>query len=167
LLEARNAAGETALALAAERGAASCLDTLVKAGARVDTHDDKGRSALSRAIRTGHVPAAGVLIAAGAPVNGREGDGLTPLMQAVLSDSPAMVELLLTARADPDQREAGTGNTALMLAANRGQREAVVLLLEHGADASLIAEDGWTAAQAARMVGEEALARLLEAAARR
>ena len=74
-----------------------------------------------------------------------------------------LTALLLEAGAHVDAIEGGTGNTALMLAANLGRVAIVELLLQAGANASLRAADGWTAAQAARMIGEEALARYLEA----
>lgn len=78
-----------------------------------------------------------------------------------------MVGLLLGAGADPEGRDIVTGNTPLMLAANLGQTAMVDALLALGADPLARARDGWTAAEAARMIGEQALARRIEQAARR
>ncbi len=59
------------------------------------------------------------------------------------------------------------GYTALMLAANRGQLAVVEALLEAGAEASIRGRDGWTALAAARMIGDDEIARLLERAGAR
>ena len=59
-------------------------------------------------------------------------------------------------------RDAGTGSTALMWAANTGRKRIVELLMERGADPTLAAKDGWTAGSAARMAGHDDIARLLE-----
>ncbi len=47
------------------------------------------------------------------------------------------------------------GNTALMYAANRGQVEAVALLIEAEADIDITAKHGWTALGAAEMIGAD------------
>ena len=51
-----------------------------------------------------------------------------------------------------------------MLAANRGYLDILRLLLAHGARVDLTAKDGWTALQAAEMIGDEEAAALLRAA---
>ncbi|MEQ9606635.1 MAG: ankyrin repeat domain-containing protein, partial [Kiloniellaceae bacterium] len=77
---------------------------------------------------------------------------------------PGALVVLLTRGADADAREADTGNTALMLAANRARLEEVKLLLQAGADPNLKAKDGWTALAAAEMIGDSEIAALLRAA---
>jgi ankyrin repeat protein len=52
-----------------------------------------------------------------------------------------------------------------MLAANLGHTTIVDALLALGADPRARANDGWSAAEAARMTGEEALAQRIERAA--
>ena len=49
-----------------------------------------------------------------------------------------------------------------MWAANTGRKSYVELLIEHGANAALTANDGWTAGEAARMAGHDEIARMLE-----
>jgi ankyrin repeat protein len=86
-------------------------------------------------------------------------------MLAIRAGSEPMVGLLLGAGADPGGRDSATGNTPLMLAANLGHTTIVDALLALGADPRARANDGWSAAEAARMAGEEALAQRIERAA--
>ena len=51
-----------------------------------------------------------------------------------------------------------------MLAANLGEASLVRALLDHGADPRLTADDGWSAVQAAEMVGEDGIVRMLREA---
>ena len=51
-----------------------------------------------------------------------------------------------------------------MLAANRGRLDAVRMLLQAGAEVDSVADDGWTAVQAAEMIGDEEIVALLRAA---
>jgi len=55
-----------------------------------------------------------------------------------------MVKLLLAGGMDANAVAKGNGNTALMLAANAGHMDTVVLLLENGADVNLPNNDGET-----------------------
>ena len=56
------------------------------------------------------------------------------------------------------------GNTALMLAANRGFLDIVKRLLASGADVNIRAKDGWTALAAAEMIGDTEIAELIKKA---
>ncbi len=49
-----------------------------------------------------------------------------------------------------------------MWAANRGALDAVRALLRAGADTGVRADDGWTAREAAEMLGDTEILRLLE-----
>jgi ankyrin repeat protein len=108
-----------------------------------------------------------VLIEAGAEVERREASGRTALVLAAMSDSPEVLRLLIAVGAQIDARETGTGNTALMLAANRGYLEVLRILIAAGAEIGAVAEDGWTALQAAEMIGDDEAAALLRAAGAR
>ena len=74
------------------------------------------------------------------------------------------MQLLVSEGTEVEAREAETGITALMLAANRGYLEVLRSLIEAGADVPAKAADGWTALKAAEMVGDEDAAALLRAA---
>ena len=51
-----------------------------------------------------------------------------------------------------------------MLAANLGRIDLVRILLSQGARVDLVAKDGWTALEAARMIGDDEAMALLRAA---
>ena len=108
-----------------------------------------------------------VLLDAGARIEQREASGRTPLLLAAMTDSLEVLRLLIATGAQVDARETGTGNTALMLAANRGYLEVLRVLIAAGADVQAVAEDGWTARQAAEMIGDDEAAALLRAAGAR
>jgi hypothetical protein len=104
------------------------------------------------------------LLEAGADANLPGGGGLPPVALAAAAGQAGALYVLLGHGGDPDAREAATGNTALMLAANRARLEEVRLLLQAGADVTLKASDGWTALAAAEMIGDSEIAALLRAA---
>ena len=81
-----------------------------------------------------------------------------------MTDSLEALHLLIAAGAEVDARETGTGNTALMLAANRGYLGVLRELITAGAAVNAVAGDGWTARQAAEMIGDDEAAALLRAA---
>ncbi|HSR70792.1 MAG TPA: ankyrin repeat domain-containing protein, partial [Kiloniellales bacterium] len=124
----------------------------------------QGRTALGRAALNGDVETVARLLEAGARIDHAEADGRPPIVLAALSGSPEVVGLLLAAGADPDARERNTGNTPLMLAANNGHLDVVRLLLDRGVDVNARSEDGWTALEAAEMIGDSEIAAQLRAA---
>jgi uncharacterized protein len=104
---------------------------------------------------------------AGADPNLPGGGGRPPVVLAAAAGQAGALYLLLARGAEVDARETGTGNTALMLAANRARLEEVRVLLQAGADVNLKARDGWTALAAAEMIGDDEIAALLRAAGAR
>ena len=84
-----------------------------------------------------------------------------------MSDELDVLRFLIAAGAQVGARETGTGNTALMLAANRGYLMVLQVLIAAGAEVNAVAEDGWTALQAAEMVDDDEAAALLRAAGAR
>ena len=89
------------------------------------------------------------------------------MVLAAAAGQAGALYVLLNHGADPDARERETGNTALMLAANRARLEEVKLLLQAGADPTLKAKDGWTALAAADMIGDSEIVELLRLAGAR
>jgi ankyrin repeat protein len=100
-----------------------------------------------------------------ADVNFPSLDGRTPLIAAAMNADQAQAlekaALLLDGGAKPDLVKHG-GETALMLAAGRGNGKVVELLIEKGADVSLKNGAGESAMSYARRSGNNAIIALLE-----
>lgn len=87
-----------------------------------------------------------------------------PLHSAAAGRSSAILEQLLDAGADPDQRQ-DQGWTALHSAAQHGDLAMTRLLLQHGADLNVKSDGGQTALELARAGGHAEVVQLLEAKA--
>jgi cytohesin len=111
--QARSNDGMGALHHAAELGSVEVIDLLATVGIDLDVRSeattqghgyprDAGPTALSIAVRSGRMEAVQKLLALGPDVDATSQAGHTPLLVAVFSDqSPALVETLLSAGADP------------------------------------------------------------------
>ena len=128
-----NADGFTPLAMAAYNGHDKIVELLIKNKAEVDTPDLKGNTPLSHAASCGEASA------------------------------PRTVKVLLDAGAEINAVDNGEHFTALMMAAAEGNLEVVKLLLEEGADKSMVDTDGESAAHFARLNGHTEIVELLEA----
>ncbi|KAG5634703.1 hypothetical protein H0H81_001050 [Sphagnurus paluster] len=127
------------------------------------------RTALDSAVMCGSADAVRLLLQHGARLH-----NTNALKVAAYYGQTSMIELLLEAGADvnevPDYKEMlraervdGLG-TALHEAANGGQREAAVLLLQRGADPNIKDSLGKSALDIARQKGHAAVAEVLERA---
>jgi ankyrin repeat protein len=152
-LEAKNAAGETALIVATRCGeSVSSVETLIRAGANTDAADNEGYTALMRLCKracewydkwytyaenyaeyTGYMRA---LVDAGANVNARNANGQTALMMAAneFSDVIKMSKILVKAGADVNARD-NFGRTALSIARRNRKRAIERFLVSAGARA--------------------------------
>jgi ankyrin repeat protein len=131
---ARDAAGNTPLMLAAVYGDAACLELLLDKGADVNATNKAGATALMRAAYD--YSRVSLLVRHGADVNARSALGNTPLMLAARSwNSHRAVELLLARGADASAANLW-GATALMAAVAGGDEASVQMLLQHGANAN-------------------------------
>ena len=141
--------GEQPLHLAATYGWMPVLETLLAAGARVDSRSARVAKALWRmaapsgiepvhnqtplmvAVREGRNDAAKRLLRAGADVDARDSAGCTPLHVAAQPwwrEDMAAVSLLIEAGADPEARDA-TGRTPDQVAEAEGHPESARLIL--------------------------------------
>jgi ankyrin repeat protein len=160
-INAATEGGRTALSLAAGVGRPGMVRQLLAAGAKAASADDQVLP-LMEAVRSGSEDTVKLIIDAGADLDRPERSGKTPLIEAVLGGHDELVRLLLERGAKADRRNAKDGTTALMWAANTGRKSYVELLLKHGANPALKANDGWTADRAAEMAGHPDIARMLE-----
>ena len=131
--------------LAIDNGNLAAVERFVEAGVSVDMADMCAypETAIHTCAHNGHVEIAEFLIAEGVNVLAAGRTGRGPLHSAVMGANPkeAMVTLLVEAGADV---KAPWGwDTALHMAASKGDLRMVQHLLDLGADPNAAAENGW------------------------
>jgi len=107
-----------------------------------------GATPLWLAINHGRLEVAELLLSYGAPVNarvtttigGRSSD-LAPLEQAVQNNNKEMIKLLLERKANPNVYDINSKHTPLMLASANSRLDIVELLLAHGAEVNVLANE--------------------------
>ena len=149
------------LCWAAQQGNKAVAELLLKAKSEVNGTGDDGLTALHQAVIRGYKSMADLLLQYGADLNARNekvvsaetlvpfGENFTgpslsslaPVHCAIFRENLAMLQWLCSHKADLNIKE-GRGNTPLYLAANKGSKEAVQILLAAGADASILNQDG-------------------------
>ena len=155
--------GEPALVLATREGSMKVLAVLLaQPGIDVDAPAMNGNTALMMAAFRHNRPAVDVLLAHGAVVSGT---GWTALHYAAAAGDDAIVRVLLAHGAAIDAASpAGTGRfTALMMAAREGHDRTVQLLLDAGADASVLNSERLNAADIADRADKDAIAKAIRA----
>ncbi|MCS5616842.1 MAG: ankyrin repeat domain-containing protein [Pirellulales bacterium] len=160
---ASNPDGQLALHLAAAKGHLSTLDALLAAGVSIDQRSPEGATALHAVAVTPQLEAAAHLLARGADPMARGGDHQTPLHVTAFGFDRGreMATLLLDAGAEIDATNKHRA-TALLLAAQQGNRGVIQALLGRGANPELRSVGGRTALEAARAADQEDAAKLLE-----
>ena len=129
----------------------------------VEWRNSKDESPLMMAAIKGHTELVKLLIAKDADVNKT---GWTPLHYAASSAKKSIIEILLNHSAYIDA-ESPNGSTPLMMAAMYGNAECVRLLLEGGADPTLINQSGLSASDFAKRVSRLDSVALIEAAVKK
>ncbi len=146
--------GFTPLMRAAIRDDAPMAQLLLDAGADLNATELGGLTALHVAAEADSTAALDVLIAAGADPEDRSTNGMNALEHAASAGSVDVIEAIAATEVDLDARSAivtgghgyprDTGSTALGIAARAGHLDAVVELLELGADVDASSETGHT-----------------------
>jgi ankyrin repeat protein len=108
----------------------SAVAYLIEQGADVNVRTKRGETALDNAAAWGSLEIVKMLIEKGAKVNTQDYRGYSPLMYSAYSEAmPVEVVRLLLAKG-ADRSATGEGETAMTLAAKRGNTEIVRLLQE-------------------------------------
>mmetsp|Transcript_42992 Transcript_42992/g.93397 ORF Transcript_42992/g.93397 Transcript_42992/m.93397 type:complete len:193 (+) Transcript_42992:2-580(+) len=150
---------------ASKAGDARRLSDAVSRGIQnINAFNSRGHSCLHVVCSIGNTECADILLRdGGADPNAASPPGLeTPLHTAALFQFPRVVQLLLSARANPniqDERNA----TAIHLAAAGGSIEVLELLLAAGADPNIVDYKQRTAADVAKSYEKPAALSLLQA----
>jgi ankyrin repeat protein len=137
-----NRYGVTPLLVACTNGNAAIVEKLLQAGADPNTMSSEGETALMTAARTGKTEPVKLLVAHGAKVDAKEQlRGQTAVMWAAAENNADVVNTLIETGADVNARSKG-GFTALLFAVRAGSRDAVQVLLAHGANPSEVIQAG-------------------------
>ena len=127
-------AAEAPIADAAMAGNREAVRALVGKHADVNAAQGDGTTALHWAAFHDDLVLVKALLAAGANPKAATREGaITPLFMACTNGSAAVIEELLKAGADANEKNAN-GTTALMTAASSGSVDGLRVLLDHGAD---------------------------------
>jgi hypothetical protein len=129
-------------------------------------------SSLGRAAKDGDIKRVEALLNEGANVNAVVTPGLSPLHEAVFNDASLdIVRLMLNRGADVNKKSCGDGwamdcncGTPLYIAACKGNTKTVKLLLDHGADVSIVHYDKKTPLRIAQEHGQTNVVRMLQEA---
>jgi len=152
--------GRTTLMLAAGKGRADLIPSIIAAGVDVNARDKEGNSALYFAAGNGHLAAVEALLKAGANANGADNDGSPILVSPAVQGYTAIVKLLLAKGARVNQADKD-GDNALILAAAAGKPETVEALLASGATIDVRNKNGITPLMIASFQGHAPTVRLL------
>jgi ankyrin repeat protein len=156
----RSPDGQLAFALALRQQSPKVAEALwAHPQLEIDVANANGETPLMIAALGGQVEWMQRLIARGAKV---QRSGWTPLHYAASGPEPKAVALLLDAGAAIDAR-GPNGSTPLMMAVSYGNSTSVQILLERGADRSLVNQHQRTAADYARALGRDRMAAQLSA----
>ncbi|HVL67235.1 MAG TPA: ankyrin repeat domain-containing protein [Vicinamibacterales bacterium] len=144
-------AGTLSIWEAAALGYDAAVTQALGAGQAVNAPAPDGHLPLGLAAFFGRASTVRLLLRHGADVHAAAQNPLKvqPLHAAVAGRSLEAVTAILEAGGDVNARQQ-VGYTPLMGAAASGRDDLVALLLRHGADASLVSDDGKTAADVAR-----------------
>ncbi len=165
--------GNSVLTLSAASGDVEEVQILLDGGADPDRpKDSMGGTPLLLALNLGHFDVARLLIARGADVRAATSGKVTSLMELADALPPPVLhaeqldlaETLVKRGVAIDERRAGPGTTALMMASIHGNKDLVQLLLRLGADPRLEDNKGQTALSFAQKKGHSEVAELLSAA---
>jgi ankyrin repeat protein len=133
------------LIVAAQADDVLTVQKLVRKGLEIDYQAEDGETALVVAAREGSHRVLHWLLKHGADTTLVTAAGMNALQTACSHGRQLAAQLLLEFGADIEARTTKLAQTALHLAADRGELEIVRLLVENGAPINAVADCGWTA----------------------
>ena len=137
----RDGEARTVLMIAAKFNDVEIAKLLIDKGADVNAMDFEKKTVVMYASEGGGIKIAEMLLDRLADPNVQSDVGMTALMFASMEDRRIGVVKLLIANGNLIDRQNNDGETALMIAANRGAIKNVGLLIDHGADIHAIGYD--------------------------
>ena len=154
LLDAPNAAGQSAFLLAKYYGQKQVADYLLSRNPKLDIFTATAAGDSKRVFE--------FLDADPDAIHSHSPDGWTPLHLAAFFDHPALVVALIERGALIDARSTNAmTNTPLHAAVAGGQIKPVRVLIEHGAKVNASQHGGWTALHGAAQAGKRDIVELL------
>jgi ankyrin repeat protein len=156
---ARDSLELTPLDWASLSGRVRVVETLLRAGAKLDSPPIYG-TPLAFAAMAGSAPVIKLLLARGAAVDSHRPDGTTVLMYAARNGDPEIIRELLRRKVDVNAKD-GDGATALIYAARDGRVEVGRVLLTSGAIVDAVDSHRWTTLMNAAVNGHADFVRLL------
>jgi len=135
---------------------------LIKKGANVNAKDPIDKSApLLLAVDAGNIEIVKLLLEKGADINAKDNYGTTALLCALIQQHTDITGLLMEKRADVNAQHRATGLTALLIAAEDGDKQFVSTLLDRGADVNMEDRNGYNALVRAAGEGHTDIVKLL------
>jgi uncharacterized membrane protein YfcA len=160
-VKGRNAAGDTPLHRAVEKGMRALAESLLARGAEVNARSKNGETPLHLAALDADPSVAELLLDAGADPLARNNDGESVLMWASLSGHLVVAQRLLQRGADANVKDA-KGSLPLHAAADGGHLELVRILLPRTQDPHAKNAAGRSPLDYARANGYAQVEKLLE-----
>lgn len=144
---------ERRLLEAAESGDATAAALAVRAGASLESRDERGRTPLLLAVTEDHLPVARLLVYLGADPDALDGQHDTPWLVTGVTGSVDMAEVLLPTQPDLTIRNR-FGGTSLIPASERGHVGYVRRVVRTDTDVNHVNKLGWTALLEAVILGD-------------
>ncbi|MEL3908802.1 MAG: ankyrin repeat domain-containing protein [Treponemataceae bacterium] len=162
LLDKGYAVFDSNFVLAVQNNELDIVELFLKAGFQPNTCDALGTPVLSLAVRDSLHDMAKLLVSAGANVNQVSKDRkYSPLMDAVQIGDFVNTNLLLQHAANPDL-QSEDGQTALILAVGRQDKQLVAILMKYGADPAIKDKLGMSALKYAEVFGKQDILKVLK-----
>ena len=146
-------AATTLLLSAASSGDADQVAIALRAGAPIESRDDRGRTALLLASAADQVDVARLLVALGADPDAQDDQQDSAWLVTGVTGSVAMLEVLLPAGPDLALRNR-FGGVSVIPASERGHVDYVRRVVSTGIDVNHVNDPGWTAMLEAIIFGD-------------